>query len=368
MRSAPPFRQFVVKVHGRCDLACDYCYVYEMADRRWRSRPALMSERTAADLVARIAEHVVAHGIERVEVVLHGGEPLLAGPARIEALVRAARAVVPAAVGFTVQTNGVRLDERFLRLFAELNVRVGVSLDGTKAGHDRHRKRHNGAGSHDAVAAAVRKLAGPDFRHIFAGLLCVVDLAADPLATYRELLRFGPPEVDFLLPHGTWSQPPPGRRPDSSTPYADWLIPVFDEWYGSGAPTTSVRQFSEMVTLWLGGASGVEGLGPLTSPPVVVGTDGAIELSDIVAAVDPSAVDTGLNVATDPFDAVVLPEQVLSPLCVACPVLEACGGGHPAHRYRAGQGFAHPSVYCADLYRLTSHVRARLAHDLAALR
>jgi uncharacterized protein len=28
-----PFREFIVKVHSRCDLACDYCYMYEMADR-----------------------------------------------------------------------------------------------------------------------------------------------------------------------------------------------------------------------------------------------------------------------------------------------------------------------------------------------
>jgi hypothetical protein len=30
-----PFREFVVKVHSRCDLACDYCDVYEMAGQSW---------------------------------------------------------------------------------------------------------------------------------------------------------------------------------------------------------------------------------------------------------------------------------------------------------------------------------------------
>src|SRR6266566_6361340 len=23
-----PFRQFILKIHGRCDLSCDYCYVF----------------------------------------------------------------------------------------------------------------------------------------------------------------------------------------------------------------------------------------------------------------------------------------------------------------------------------------------------
>ncbi|HEX2745877.1 MAG TPA: radical SAM protein, partial [Streptosporangiaceae bacterium] len=38
-----PFRQFVIKMHSRCNLACDYCYMYTMADQSWRSLPAKMS-------------------------------------------------------------------------------------------------------------------------------------------------------------------------------------------------------------------------------------------------------------------------------------------------------------------------------------
>ena len=44
MGSAPPFRQFVVKVVTRCDLACDHCYVYEAADTSWRRKPRFMTE------------------------------------------------------------------------------------------------------------------------------------------------------------------------------------------------------------------------------------------------------------------------------------------------------------------------------------
>jgi len=58
---APP--QFVVKVHSRCDLACDHCYVYEAVDQSWRGRPMVISDEVAAQTGQRIAEHWVKVGI-----------------------------------------------------------------------------------------------------------------------------------------------------------------------------------------------------------------------------------------------------------------------------------------------------------------
>ena len=75
-----PLRQFVLKVHSRCDLACDHCYVYQSADQSWRDRPMAISDETIAWTAQRIAEHAKAHQLPAVQVVLHGGEPLLAGP------------------------------------------------------------------------------------------------------------------------------------------------------------------------------------------------------------------------------------------------------------------------------------------------
>jgi len=36
MAGARSLREFIAKVHSRCDLARDYCYIYEMADQSWR--------------------------------------------------------------------------------------------------------------------------------------------------------------------------------------------------------------------------------------------------------------------------------------------------------------------------------------------
>jgi uncharacterized protein len=245
-------------------------------------------------------------------------------------------------------------------------------MDGTAQAHDLHRRFAGGRGSFTAVAAGVRRLTQERYRHLFAGILCTIDLRNDPVETYEALAGFGPPRIDFLLPHGTWANPPPGRLPGApDTPYADWLITAFDHWYAR--PSTGVRLFEDIIHLLLGGLSSGEMVGLAPSMVVVIETDGAIEQADQLKAAYPLAPQTGLHVTSDPLDlAMVLPGIVarqlglraLAPVCQSCAIRLVCGGGHYAHRYRPGHGFANPSVYCPDLIRLIGYIRERVRTDI----
>jgi uncharacterized protein len=372
-----PFRQFVVKIHSRCDLACDYCYMYEMADQSWRGRPRRMSAEIAEAAALRIGEHAREHALPAVSLILHGGEPLLAGSDLISHIVEASRKAAGAdvEVDARIQTSGVGLDESYLRLFCELGIRVGVSLDGDVAAHNRHRRFPSGRGSYAAVAAGVHRLMRAPFRHLFAGLLCTIDLRNDPLATYEALASFDPPRIDFLLPHGTWAAPPPARIPDApETPYADWLITIFDHWYAQ--PGTSVRLFEDIMHLILGARSSSEAVGLAPSQMIVIETDGAIEQADTLKATYSGAACTELHVTRDRFDdAMLLPGMAARQLgvralcaeCRACTIRSVCGGGLYSHRYRPGTGFANPSVYCPDLIRLIGHIHGTMQADISSL-
>jgi uncharacterized protein len=369
-----PFRQFVLKVAGRCNLDCDYCYMYHLADQGWRSAPRLMSAAVVARAAERIAAHAERHDLDRVEVILHGGEPLLAGADRLAAVVSTVRSALSprTRLAVSLQTNGTLLRRPVLDRLAEADIRVGVSLDGAADDHDRHRRDASGRGSHAATVAGLRLLAEEPYRGIFAGLLAVVDVDSDPIGTYEALLEFHPPTVDFLLPHATWESPPPGREE-----HGRWLATVFDRWYDAPRSETTVKLFSEIINLVLGGESRSDQVGLSPAATVVVNSDGAVEQIDTLRVAYAGAPATALTVFANDFDealshpAVAARQIGLAALgeeCLTCPLVRVCGGGHYAHRYRAGSGFRNPSAYCADLAFLIRHISGRVDRDIARIR
>jgi uncharacterized protein len=367
-----PMGEYVVKLASRCNLDCDYCYVYTMADQSWRTRPLFPSRETMAATARRIAEHARTHGLDAVTVVLHGGEPLLAGGERIAELVTAVRLACPSdtTIEARVQTNGVLLDEQMLAGLRAHEVRVGVSIDGNRTHHDRHRRDHGGRGSWDNTVRALRLLR--DHPDMYSGLLCVIDLANDPVEVYESLLEFAPPMVDFLLPQANWLVPPP--RNGSVAPYADWLIAVFDRWYGTVHQETGVRLFQEIIHLLLGGRSISDQVGLSPVAYLVVDTDGSYQQADTLKSTTPGQPETGFNVFEHSVDAVLAHPEVrarqagvasLAEDCQRCALVRVCGGGSYTHRFGADRGFRNPSVYCPDLTRLIHHLAGRVRSDLA---
>lgn len=362
----PPFTDFIVKVHSRCDLACDYCYMYPPGDHSWRARPGAMPPAVIARLAERIAEHVDGRA-SRINVLLHGGEPLLAGPAVLRSVVESVRAAVSAEVAASVQTNGRRLTQAHVDLFAELGVSVGLSLDGTAAGHDRHRRDHRGRGSHAAALRALELLRAAPVPGLFAGLLCVIDVESDPVETLDALFAHQPPLVDLLLPHASWAAPPRAG-------HGGWLATAFDHWYAMDPPGPEIRMFQELLVALFGGPSASESASLAPSGSIVIETDGTVEQVDALKMIYPGAAATGLDIFRHSFDEALAHPGIkarragwdaLAAECRACEFGPVCAGGFYGHRYRPGSGFANPSVYCADLFQLIGHMRERVRGDLA---
>lgn len=305
-----------------------------------------------------------------MSVILHGGEPLLAGPARLRRVCQEFTSALAgtAELDLRIHTNGLQLSPRYLDLFDEFDVKVGISLDGDRAANDRHRRYADGRSSHSRVLKAVALLRQERYRHLDLGLLCTIDIANDPVAVLDALTELQPPLIDFLLPHATWGEPPP--RPDGSpTAYAAWLLTVFDRWQEQGRPVP-VRLFSSVLSTLNGGPSLTESLGLAPTDLVVVETDGQLEQVDSLKSAYEGAAATGFDVFTHSFDEVAAHPGVrarqlglagVSATCRRCPVVRSCGGGLYTHRYSPAGGFDNPSVYCADLAALIRGIEERTA-------
>ena len=150
-------------------------------------------------------------------------------------------------IDWSIQTNGLDVDDQWAEFFAQNRFLVGVSLDGDKALHDEFRVDAAGRGTWTRVHAAVQRLqkAGAELN-----LLCVVTkrCAKSAVRVYHALQKTGVRYLQFipcLDPLGMER----GGMPYSLLPedYGAFLCALFDEWYRDWAAGryTSVRLFDE---------------------------------------------------------------------------------------------------------------------------
>ena len=93
-------------------------------------------------------------------LVIAGGEPLLAGLSFYRQFVSCVRQKKKEKqqVFYTIQTNGMTLDDQWISFFKEENFLLGVSLDGVRKSHDENRVDHRGKGTFSQVFENLKKL------------------------------------------------------------------------------------------------------------------------------------------------------------------------------------------------------------------
>jgi len=364
---------FLVKVASRCNLDCDYCYVYHHADQSWRSMPRLLSAGDRMAFAVRLAEYAQQTGLSKAAVIFHGGEPLLAGANTIAEFTRLLRATVGANVDLEVgmQTNGLLLTDDVLDVLESQRISVSLSLDGPRQVNDLHRTTRRGRSSFEKVEAAFDRLKGR--QDTFAGVIAVIDASVPPETLLSFFAERAPPKVDFLLPDSHYGHLPPGREANPAL-YENWLIEAFDLWFDQ-YPELRVRTFEALLDAIMGLSSGTDAFGLGDVSLITIETDGTYHDLDVLKVVGDGATRLDGSVHDTPIAAVaastaieahrhLLSKEGLSEICQACPVVDICGGGSVPHRFGEGS-FRNPTIYCREMKSLIAHVRRRLEGGLA---
>lgn len=362
---------FLLKVASRCNINCDYCYMYNHLDQSWKTQPKFMSDETMNTAANRIKQYVQTKNLNRIAIVYHGGEPLLMPVDKLILHANYLKELLPdTIIEFCLQTNGVLLKEADISKFSEAGIQISLSLDGPSTANDRHRLDHQGQSSFRSTERALAILEKNP--KVFSGVIAVIDAKNDPKEILDYFAKWDIPQLDFLLPDANYCTVPPGIS-ENDKQYITWLIDCFDHWFDY-YPTMKIRTFDAVLASLLGVPSETDGFGLGDVSLITIETNGSYHDLDVLKI---TGEGTGLidgDVVTHSIEEALNSEQVrrhrhllskegLSLECQQCDVVDICGGGAVAHRF-SENGFDNPSVYCRELKALITHAENRVMKQL----
>ena len=237
-----------------CNLRCRYCFYCDIADNRTTANLGLMKPETVQALLQETFTQLDAGGA--VHFAFQGGEPTLAGLGFYQNFLTQVKAsnTKNATVTYSIQTNGMLLDEDWASFLKAHDFLVGLSLDGTKELHDLYRVDVRQEGTWNQVCSSLKLL---EKHRVRTNILCVVtaQCAKHPEKVYNQLNNLGARYFQFIpcldpLDHT-------GKAPAfslTSDQYGRFLCRLFDLWYRDWSQQNycSIRLFEDYVCILLG--------------------------------------------------------------------------------------------------------------------
>lgn len=339
--------QFIFKVTGKCNLACQYCYYLNNHHDAWN----VNFDPNNFDTLFR---NYKAYN-DRLKIVWHGGEPLLVGIEFYKKALAAAKAH-----GITlqnsIQTNGVLLDDAWCDFFAEHDFTVGLSLDGPKEIHDRHRVMRNNGSSYDAAINAISLLQKRKMKY---GVLAVISPTESGLEVFNHFLELGIDNMDFILPIITRE----GEEEEQNIlECANYLSEVLNEWIRLDDPNIKIRFLKNIIFALIGQKPMHCVLRNSCNKYITIEPNGDVGLCEKTKVINMDFYKTGLNVVTHDFHTIekAVKEKLsgcsfnkISKECLDCTLVNICNNGCPVSRYEQDK-FGNKSIYC-NLYKSLIH-------------
>ena len=279
-------------------------------------------------------------------------------------------------IAFSIQTNGMLLDQSWAEFFHKEDFLVGISIDGAKDIHNLHRIDANNNFTWNRVIKALSLLQKNDVK---VNALCVVtaQCARSPIKVYNELKKLGFEYMQFIAcldPIGRER----GSMPYSLTPelYGSFLCRLFDLWYKDWEAGCyhSVRLFNDYIQMLLGfGPSTCATCGSCGNYFVVEG-DGSLYPCDFYVLDEWKTGRLGTSTLQEIADNSKAKKFQLSGIekpkeCATCRYGKICRGGCKNDWYEEDDGFH--NYFCSSFKKLFDYAMPRMlqiAHREAGAR
>ncbi|MGF9763990.1 cyclophane-forming radical SAM/SPASM peptide maturase GrrM/OscB [Microvirga sp. 0TCS3.31] len=148
----PECRLIILQATPFCNINCSYCYLPNRTNRQTISSAT----------ITRSFERLIEAGWcgKTLRVAWHAGEPLVLPIKFYADAFSSISDVVGNGTNVThhFQTNATLITQEWCDFFRSTNAKVGVSIDGPKWLHDKHRRYRSGRGSFDDAMRGLRLL------------------------------------------------------------------------------------------------------------------------------------------------------------------------------------------------------------------
>ena len=346
----PPSRPVPIPYHilskptgAICNLDCAYCF-YLSKEKLYPGSPFRMPDDVLEGYIRQLLE---SQHKRQVPITWQGGEPTLMGVDFFRQAVRYVEQYKQPhhKIEYSIQTNGILLDDDWAEFFKENNFLIGISLDGPPHLHDRYRVDK---GSQHTHARVLKGLSFLKKHQVEFNVLCTVNAGNSkfPLEVYRyfrdeigaQFIQFIP-IVERQNETGFQEGDTVTERSVEPDEWGHFLVEIFDEWVRHDVGKVFIPTFESALANWMGMPAGICVFNATCGQALALEHNGDLYACDHY--VEPKYF-LG-NIRETHMDDLVVSEQqrklgqdklsTLPGYCRECPVRFACHGECPKNRF-----------------------------------
>ncbi len=277
------FSALIKPASSLCNLRCKYCFYADESSLRQTPSYGIMSEDTFKTIIDRAYEYT-QNGI--VTFAFQGGEPTVAGLDFFKEFTVYANLKKPEKVSlnFTIQTNGILIDDDWCELLKKQGFLVGLSVDGPKEIHDKNRIDASGEGSFSRVSKTLTLLKKHKVEFNILSVL-TKQAAKHPQQLWNFYVKNGIDYVQFIPCLAPLENTECFDYTLTTTDYAEFLKVFFRIWTEELLKNNyiSVRLFDNLVRMAMGEMPEMCGMMGACSAQFVIEADGGVYPCDFYA-------------------------------------------------------------------------------------
>jgi uncharacterized protein len=313
-------------------MRCCYCFYYDISEHRQTHSYGIMP----VDVMNRIIGNVYRDLDDKDEITFafQGGEPTLAGLDWFRQFTeRVGLQNKNVKVNYTIQTNGLRIDNTWAEFLSKNDFLVGLSIDGGEKIHNRNRPDADGEGTFIRCLGSKVLLEKNKVKY---NILCVLtnELAAEPDKVWRfiqnEKIRFIQfiPCLERLDGQGAF---PFALKPARFALFYSRLYYWWMKELESGS-YISIKLFDDTANYFLKGLPTACGIDGRCHPQYVVEANGSVYPCDFYVLDEYNTGSLTEHTLYELFSSektqsFLKEERSLPKLCLSCPYFRACRGG-----------------------------------------